>query len=237
MASNPPHPQSPLRPWHFGAFLGSLLVGLLGGLLFIVILWLLTLFTPLGEALAVYGDKTAWYLTRATGTVAYLLLSASTIWGLLLSTRLIKEAVPAPLTLAMHNVLSWLAVGMAGFHGFILLFDSYYTYQLRDLVVPFMGPYRPGWVGLGVLGSYLILLTSVSFSFRKQLGQRRWRQLHYLTFVAYGLVTLHGLMAGTDSVDPGMRLVYLGSSALIIFLTLFRILAAVDQSEGRRARP
>jgi DMSO/TMAO reductase YedYZ heme-binding membrane subunit len=90
---------------------------------------------------------------------------------------------------------------------------------------------------LGILSFYLILLTSVSFSFRKQLGQRRWRQLHYLTFVAYGLVTLHGLMAGTDSADPGMRLVYLGSSTLVIFLTLFRVLAGADQPEGRRARP
>lgn len=70
------------------------------------------------------SEKLAWYLTRASGAVAYLLLSASTVWGLLLSTKMVKEWIPAPVTLAMHNYLSWTAIGLALLHAFVLLFDS-----------------------------------------------------------------------------------------------------------------
>lgn len=214
------------RFWRIGAFLLSLLLGLVGGLLALLLLWLYLAGTSVGDLLAVYGDKTAWYLTRSTGTVAYLLLSGSTIWGLLLSSKIVKEAVPGALALGMHNVMSWLAVALAGFHAFVLLFDGFYVYRLADVLVPFIGPYRPGWVALGIVGFYLALLTSASFSWRRWLGTKRWRALHMLTFVAYALVTVHGLTAGTDSGEPGMRAVYIGSALLVLFLTNYRVLAA-----------
>lgn len=119
-----------------------------------------------------------------------------------------------------------LAVALAGFHAFVLLFDSYYIYRLSDLLLPFVSPYRPLWVGLGIIGFYLALLTSASFSWRQWLGAKRWRALHSLTFVAYALVTVHGLTAGTDSPNPGMKAVYMGSSLLVSFLTMYRLLTA-----------
>lgn len=201
------------------------LIGLIGAL--ITGVWFLSRLFPGGMLPTLFGlsEKSAWYFTRSTGTVAYLLLAGSTVWGLLLSTRIIKETVPAALSLAMHNILSWLAVAFTGLHGLALLFDSYYAYGAKDLLIPFIGPYRPGWVGLGIIGFYLMLLTSASFYWLKRLGQTWWRRLHYLTFAAFGLVTVHGLMAGTDSADPGMRGLYLGSVLLVFFLTVFRILA------------
>ena len=201
----------------------GLLLALLGGLL------LLTLsgygFVETNTLLGITA-KTPWYFTRAAGTVAYLLMAGSTIWGLLLSTKLIKESVPAALALTMHNMLSWLAIVLAGLHAVALLFDNYYTYTLADLAIPFLGPYRPVWVGLGVIGLYIMLLTSISFSFRKQIGQKRWRQLHYLTFIAFVLVTIHGVFAGTDSGNGGLRFVYWGSGLLVLFLTNYRLLTA-----------
>jgi sulfoxide reductase heme-binding subunit YedZ len=172
------------------------------------------------------GSKSAWYLTRSAGVVAYLLLAASTIWGLLLSTKMLKEIVPAALALAMHNILSWLALTFTGAHMLSLLFDNYYSYTPVDLVIPFIGPFKPGWVGLGVLGFYVMLVTTLSFYVRKQLGQKTWRKLHYLTFAAYAFVTIHGFMAGTDSSNPGMRMIYLGSTLIVLFLTNYRLLFA-----------
>lgn len=158
--------------------------------------------------------------------MAYLLLSGATLWGLVLSSKIVQEVVPATLALALHNVLAWLAVALSGFHAFVLLFDSYYVYRISDLLLPFMGPYRPLWVGLEIIGFYLALLTSASFRWRKWLGPKRWRALHSLTFVAYALVTVHGLTAGTDSPNPGMKAVYIGSSLLVLFLTMYRLLTA-----------
>lgn len=181
-------------------------------------------------------EKSAWYVTRSTGTVAYLLLAGSTIWGLLLSSKIIKESVPAVLSLAMHNVLSWLAFAFTGVHAIALLFDTYYTYTAADLLVPFIGPYRPLAVGLGIIGLYLTFLTSATFYWRKRIGQQWWRRIHYLTFLLFGLVTAHGLMAGTDSGTPGMRWMYLGSTLLVLFLTNYRILAARAQRRTNHSR-
>ena len=179
--------------------------------------------TQLGTFLGITA-KVPWYFSRSAGIVAYLLLAGSTIWGLLLSTKIIKEAVPAALVLAMHNILSWLAVAFTGMHALALLFDNYFTYTLSDLTIPFIGPYRPGWVGLGIITFYLMLLTSLSFNFRKQIGQKRWRQLHYLTFAVYVMATVHGVAAGSDSSKPGMFILYLGTGLLVFFLANYRLL-------------
>jgi predicted ferric reductase len=149
-----------------------------------------------------------------------------------LSSKIVQEAVPAALALALHNVLAWLAVALAGLHAFVLLFDGYYVYRFADVLLPFVGPYRPLWVGLGSIGFYLALLTSASFRWRQWLGPKRWRALHSLTFVAYALVTVHGLTAGTDSRGPGMKAVYICSSLLVLFLTIYRLLAAPRRSRA-----
>lgn len=171
------------------------------------------------------SDKGAWYITRASGTVGYMLLAASTVWGLVLSAKLMPRVVPPSLSLAMHNYLSWMAIGLSMLHGLTLLFDGFYTYHPADLLVPFIGPYRPFWVGLGIIGFYLMALTSASFWLRKQLGQRNWRMLHYLTFVAFLLATFHGWIAGTDQVQ--LRLMYIASILLVSYLSLYRIQLAV----------
>lgn len=208
-------------------FFLKLVLGLVGGVTILVSVWFLATYTPLiGQLGGILGVtvKTPWYLSRSAGTVAYLLLAGSTIWGLLLSTKIIKEMVPAALALAMHNSLSWLAIAFTGVHALALLFDNFFTYGLADLVIPFIGPYRPGWVGSGIIGFYLMFLTSISFNLRKQIGQKRWRKLHYLTFAVYILATVHGITAGTDSGSPGMQIMYLSSGLLVFFLTIYRML-------------
>ncbi|MGD8584318.1 MAG: ferric reductase-like transmembrane domain-containing protein [Chloroflexota bacterium] len=180
-------------------------------------------------------DKTAWHLSRSAGTVAYLLLSGSTVWGLLQSSKLAKEVIPAGLSYAMHNILSWLALIFTGLHALVLLFDNYYTYTLSDLTIPFIGPYRPIWVGLGIIGFYLMLMVIISFQVRTRIGQQRWRALHYFSFVVYALATVHGLAAGTDSSKLSMRLMYLGSGLLVFFLTNYRLLMR-DMSASRSVR-
>lgn len=215
------------RFFKFLTFLLSLLLGLIGGGIVMGAVWFLMTRTPLAALLSTFlgiTAKTPWYFSRSAGTVAYLLLVGSTIWGLLLSTKIIKETVSAALALAMHNILSWLAVAFTGIHALALMFDNYFTYTLSDLTIPFIGPYRPGWVGLGIIGFYLMLLTSISFQFRKQIGQKRWRRLHYLTFAVFVLATVHGLAAGTDSSKPGMQVLYLGSGLMVFFLTNYRLL-------------
>ena len=58
------------------------------------------------------GDtKSYWYLSRASGFVAYLLLWGSVAWGLLLSSKIGKGWLRPPALLDAHQFLSNVAVG------------------------------------------------------------------------------------------------------------------------------
>ncbi len=194
--------------------------------IFIFVWWILPILLPTQPFSWLLTDKASWYLNRASGLVGYFLLALSTIWGLLLSTKLVKKVVPPVLSLAMHNYLSWTAIGFSVLHAVVLLFDSYYAYTVGNLLIPFTGPYKPGWIGAGIIGFYIMLVTSASWYFRQHIGQKNWRRLHYLTFGAYGLTTFHGVMAGTDTSQ--LMPVYMGSAAVVIFLTMFRMIEAAS---------
>lgn len=173
------------------------------------------------------GERASWYLTRSMAIVAYVLLSGATIWGLLLSTKIVKEWVPAPLSLALHSALSWLAVGLGAGHALLLLADTYYHYTLADLLIPFTGPYEPLWVGAGTIALYGLALVSASFWVRGRLGTARWRALHYSTFAFYILVTVHGIMAGSDAGEFQVQMMYAISAVTVLFLTNVRWIGAV----------
>src|SRR5579859_8037747 len=130
----------------------------------------------------------SWHLIRACGLVAYALLTASTLWGIFLSSRVIKDWSPGPLSLLLHATTSWLAVIFSIVHAVLLLFDNYYQFTPSNLLVPFTGPYRPTWVGLGILGLYLIGVITISFSLRKLIGQRAWQWLHYTSYIGFALI-------------------------------------------------
>lgn len=174
-----------------------------------------------GNALS---DETIWYLIRSSGIVAFLLLTASTAWGILLSSKIVKEWVPAAVALELHNYVSWTALGLSIYHAYLLLFSSYYDYRWIDLLIPFTGPFEPLWVGLGIISVYLMLLTSVTFYVSKLIGFANFRRLHYLTYAVFAAGLIHSWMAGTDS--AAMQSVYVGSSVLVLFLTFYRILSA-----------
>lgn len=179
----------------------------------------------------IFDSETIWYLLRSSGTAAYLFLAASTIWGLVVSSRLLKEIVPGHLSLAMHNYLSWNAIGLTILHAVLLLFTSYMDYSIVNLLVPFTGPYSPFWVGLGIIGLYLSILTTLTFYMRGRIGYKTFHFIHYLTYGAFVLALLHSWFAGTDT--PALEITYLATGFLVIFLTLYRILAALS---GRSSR-
>jgi hypothetical protein len=62
---------------------------------------------------------------------------------------------------------------------------------------------------------------------------KTFRLIHYLTFPLYGIVTVHGLMAGTDSSGPAAKALYLASLLFVLFLTNYRLLASSKKKRQR----
>ena len=167
--------------------------------------------------------KAYWYMARAGGIVSYVLLWLSVVWGLVLSTKITDKLIPAPLAYGLHEFLSLGTILFAAVHALILLGDSYIKFDILHLVMPFSAPYEPFWTGLGTVGFYLSAVLTGSFYLRKQIGQKVWRVLHYLTFGAYLLALIHGVMAGTDSRTGVMQLIYFSTGFSILFLIYYRL--------------
>jgi predicted ferric reductase len=165
-----------------------------------------------------------WYMARAGGVVAYLLLWLATIWGIVMSSRLTKGRM-APLTVfGLHETLPLLATMFAAFHALVLLGDSYINFNIIHILIPFTSPYKPVWTGLGTIALLLSAALVVSFYVRKQIGQRIWRLFHFSAYLAFVLALVHGVTAGTDSSLPGIQVMYVFSGTSVLFLTYYRLL-------------
>lgn len=160
-----------------------------------------------------------WHLVRSAGLVAYLLLLAATIWGLFISSQFVKNWAPGPVAMTVHSTISWLALLLGLVHALLLRFDDYFAYSFSDIFIPFTGPYRPIFVGLGTLAFWILLVVTLSFPLKKAIGHKTWKLIHYLSYLAFVLVSVHGLFAGTDGTIEGFRiLVAVGIGATILLL-------------------
>lgn len=164
----------------------------------------------------------AWMFSRATGLLAYVALSIDVVAGLLVSTRS-DRWIPRGQLVDIHGWLSPLALALVFAHGVVLLADGYIRFDVVDLFVPFASSRWPLVVGVGVLAGYLILVVHLSFGMRKRIGTTTWRRLHYLSFAAFVLVTIHAIAAGTDRGNPWFASVYAVLLLVVLSLLALRI--------------
>jgi DMSO/TMAO reductase YedYZ heme-binding membrane subunit len=71
------------------------------------------------------------------------------------------------------------------------------------------------------------VIVTASFYVRRHIGQRAWRTLHYLTFLAFLVATAHGIASGTDSGTGWAQAMYIGSAVTVGFLLTYRIVVSV----------
>ena len=106
-----------------------------------------------------------WYTARAGGLVAWLLLEASVVFGLLRSTRMAgRSATPAWLE-NVHNFLGGLAVMFVGVHILGIVADSYIHFGVADVLVPFATSWHPLAVAWGIVVFWVLMavwLTSLA---------------------------------------------------------------------------
>ena len=139
-----------------------------------------------------------WYLSRASGMVAALLLVGSLVLGVLLSTRALKPVDSPAWLREMHRWISLLAVVATGTHLAGLVADSYVHFGWREILVPGASSWQPAAVTVGVIALYLLALVWVSSVFMKRLPRRLWRGIHLLSYALVWTAIVHAGMAGTD---------------------------------------
>ena len=187
------------------------------------------------QLFAASSVQALWYVTRAAGLISFLLLWLSTVWGLAVSNKILDPVLHRMFTYDFHQFLSLLAIGFMILHVVVLLADQYLPFSVAQVLVPFAAPYRPLWVGIGTIGLYLTLLVSITFYIRRQIGQKAFRFIHLASYLAFLAAALHGLFAGTDSPLITVRVMYFGTTLIVVFLTAYRIMMSKRLNQHKSA--
>ena len=171
--------------------------------------------------LASAGPSLDWYLTRSTGAVAMLLLSIAIALGVVDVKRWSSPSWPRFLLDGLHRSVSLLAVVFLVVHILTSVLDTFAPIALVDAVVPFVGSYRPFWLGLGAVAFDLVLAVVITSLMRARMGYASWRAVHWLTYACWPIALLHGFGTGSDVKSAWM----LGLTAICVMIVLAAVLA------------
>jgi sulfoxide reductase heme-binding subunit YedZ len=169
------------------------------------------------------GPSAYWYLTRSTGTMALILLTLSVVVGVIDVERYSTTRMPRFVIDGMHRTLSLLAVAFLVVHIVTAALDSFASIPLIDAVLPFVGSYRPLWLGLGAASFDLVLAVVITSLARRRLGYRTWRFTHWLAYASWPIALLHGLGTGSDVKSTWMIAISAGSLAAVLFAVCVRV--------------
>jgi DMSO/TMAO reductase YedYZ heme-binding membrane subunit len=172
-----------------------------------------------------------WDAARAGGIVAWALASLAVIGGLQLSTRLVRRPAPA-WVLDVHRFVAGLAVVFTGVHLLGLFLDTFTTFGAAELFVPFVSSYRPTAVAVGIVAFYLLLAVEITSLAMRRMPRKTWHAVHLSSYALFVFATLHGLTAGTDRHNAAFQWACILVSAVVLFMTLVRVLAP---GKGARA--
>jgi sulfoxide reductase heme-binding subunit YedZ len=182
------------------------------------------------------GPSAYWYLARATGAVALVLLTVSVVLGVLGSVRFsAAPRWPRFAIDALHRDSSLLVIVLVALHIVTSVLDGFAPITLLDGVIPFLTPYRPLWMGLGALSFDLLIALVVTSLLRRRLGYRSWRAIHWLAYASWPVAVLHGLGTGSDAKSFWMLALTVACMAAVVIAVLSRIARAHSAGGGLRA--
>ena len=176
-------------------------------------------------ALQSLPPKFSWQVARSSGIVSWILLTASVLWGLLLSARILNRATAPGWLLDLHRYLGAVSIVLTGVHIAGLVGDNWMHIGWGEVLIPMFSKYRPGAVAWGVVGFYLLVAVEITSLLKSRIPRNIWRMTHYLSFPLFIVVTAHGLMAGKDAHTKAYEWTTVILVSISIVLLILRIAA------------
>lgn len=169
------------------------------------------------------SGRELWYLTRASGGVALVLLTGAVVFGILTTLRAGTGRWPRFAVNGLHRNLTLLAVAFVVLHVLTTVGDGYAPIGLQDAIVPFASPYRPVWLGLGAVAFDLLLALVATSYLRHRIGVRPWRAVHWLAYASWPVALVHSLGTGSDARAGWLLVIGLGSLLVVALAALARV--------------
>lgn len=163
-----------------------------------------------------------WHLSRASGIVAWGLLLASSLWGILLATRLLKPYDRPAWLRDLHTWLGALTLLGTALHVAAIVADSYVHFGLADVTVPLASSWKPVAVAWGIVGAYLLAAVQASSLLMRRIPRRLWRSIHLLSYALFATVSVHAFTAGTDRSKDAFQAFGIAIVAVMMGATVLR---------------
>lgn len=181
--------------------------------------------------------QSLWYLSRGTGLVCLLLVTASVVLGLLTSGRRESARWPRFVVVHLHRNLSLLTVLFLVVHVASAIIDPYAGIRWIDAVLPFASSYHPLEVGLGALALDLMVAVIVTSLLRDRVPHRWWRGIHLASYALWPVVVVHGLrLAPYDSSRTWVLVLYVLCGVAVTVALVVRLRGARAAHPDTRAR-
>lgn len=160
-----------------------------------------------------------WYLTRATGIVAALLIAVAVISGFLFSGRETGRRRRPNWWLDLHNMLGGLALVFTLIHIVAALVDTDLGLALADVLVPGVASFDRWPVAWGVIATYLVATAVLTSWPKKRFRRRTWRIVHLGSVLGFVFVLVHALQMGTDAPAAWLR----GGVVLVVAVAAYSL--------------
>jgi len=175
------------------------------------------------SAAAATGSPYLWFLSRGSGLVLLVLFSVVVVLGVATRTGSAPPRWPRFAVAELHRTLSLFAVALLALHVVTAILDPFVAIGWAATVLPFASPYRTLAIGLGTLAVDLGGAVVVTSLVRQRLGQRAWRAVHWLAYLAWPAAFLHSLTAGNDLGIWWVALIEVASAAAVATAVLARL--------------
>jgi predicted ferric reductase len=173
-----------------------------------------------------------WYVSRASGVVSIVAFTLVSCLGILTAGRRRPRGESATVVMGLHR---WLSLGALAFlvtHIVTAIVDGYVSIGWLAVVVPFTSGYQPLLVGLGAVAVDLLIALLLTSYLRHRIPERRWRLVHWLSYLMWGVALVHGFGMGTGD-QPLLRLVSVACAALGGLAVAWRVLSSHADRERR----
>lgn len=165
-----------------------------------------------------------WYLTRAFGIASFWLLFTSAVVGILMTTGAMHRLFSPASSWSLHRTTGIFLILSILIHLTSLLFDRFINLRIQDVLIPFVSPYQPLLVTLGIFGFYIfipVIWTSLVWIDKKSW---LWRTTHILSFPMFVAIFFHALLLGTDRHQPWMVAIFWITGLTMGLLVAYRLI-------------
>ncbi len=167
-----------------------------------------------------------WYMSRATGVVALLLLTAVMLLGLLVTRQGRLPGLPRFAVSGLHRNLSLLATAFVAVHVLSAVTDGYVNIPITAALVPLASHYERLWLGLGAVSFDLMLAAVVTSLLRRHLSRKAWRVVHLTAYVSWPVAWLHSVFSSSDLRHGLLFYLAVACAVAVIAAALWRVSAA-----------